>query len=37
MGEDVVRDVILSVIAPFKKGAGGYHLKNSFRYMIATA
>jgi SAM-dependent methyltransferase len=34
-GVDVVRDVILSVLAPFKTVSGGYHLKNSFRYMIA--
>jgi SAM-dependent methyltransferase len=36
-GEDVVRDVILSILAPFKTGPGGYHLTNSFRYIIATA
>jgi SAM-dependent methyltransferase len=36
-GEDVVREVILRVIAPFKTDSGGYHLKNSFRYMIARA
>lgn len=36
-GEEVVRDVVLSVIAPFKTNAGGYRLKNSFRYMIAKA
>jgi len=36
-GEDVVRDVVLNVIAPFKTGSGGYRIKNSFRYMIATA
>jgi SAM-dependent methyltransferase len=34
-GEDVVRDVVLSVIAPFKIDLGGYRLKNNFRYMIA--
>jgi len=34
-GEDVVRDLVLSVIAPFKTDSGGYRLKNSFRYMIA--
>jgi SAM-dependent methyltransferase len=36
-GEEAVRDVILGVLAPFKTGSGGYHLENSFRYMIATA
>lgn len=36
-GEDVVRDVVLSVIAPFKTRSGGYRLKNNFRYMIAKA
>ncbi len=36
-GEDVVRAAIQNAIAPFKAGLGGYHLKNSFRYMIATA
>jgi len=35
--EDVVRDVVLNVIAPFKTGSGGYRLKNNFRYMIAKA
>jgi SAM-dependent methyltransferase len=34
-GEDVVRDVVLNVIAPFKTGSGGYRLRNNFRYMIA--
>jgi SAM-dependent methyltransferase len=34
-GEEVVRDVVLSVIAPFKTNSGGYRLKNNFRYMIA--
>jgi SAM-dependent methyltransferase len=36
-GEDMVRDVILSILAPFKTNRGGYHLTNSFRYMVATA
>lgn len=36
-GEDVVREVFLNAIAPFKTGSGGYHLKSNFRYMIATA
>lgn len=36
-GEDVVRDAILKALAPFKTSSGGYHLGNSFRYMIATA
>jgi SAM-dependent methyltransferase len=35
-GEAVVRDVILSVLAPFKTRSGGYYLRNNFRYMIAT-
>lgn len=37
VGEDVVRDVVLRVIAPFKTDSGGYRLTNTFRYMIATA
>lgn len=36
-GEDVVRTAILNALAPFKTRSGGYHLSNSFRYMIATA
>ncbi|MFN8412545.1 MAG: class I SAM-dependent methyltransferase [Anaerolineales bacterium] len=35
-GEDVVRDTILKALAPFKTSSGGYHIGNSFRYMIAT-
>lgn len=35
-GEDVVRDLILRVIAPFKTSSGGYYLTNNFRYLIAT-
>ena len=34
-GENVVRDAVLSVIAPFKTDSGGFRLKNNFRYMIA--
>lgn len=36
-GEDVVRDVILNVLAPFKTPTGGYYLSSSYRYMIAAA
>ncbi len=36
-GEVVVRDAILNALAPFKTRSGGYHLSNSFRYMIAVA
>ena len=36
-GEDMVRDVLLEVIAPFRTSAGVYRLGNSFRYMIALA
>lgn len=36
-GEDVVRDLILKVIAPFKTISGGYYLTNNFHYVIATA
>lgn len=36
-GEDVVCDVVLQVIAPFKTGTGGYHLTNNYRYLLATA
>lgn len=36
-GEAQVIDVILRVLAPFKTSAGGYRLKNSYRYMIAAA
>lgn len=35
-GEDVVRDVVLQVIAPFKTSSGGFYLTNNFRYLIAT-
>jgi hypothetical protein len=35
-GEQVVREVVLQVLAPFKTGSGGYCLTNHFRYMIAT-
>lgn len=37
VGEDVVRDTVLRAIAPFRTHSGGYHLANTFRYMIATA
>jgi SAM-dependent methyltransferase len=36
-GEDVVRDIILKVIAPFKTSSGGYYLTNHFHYLTATA
>ena len=36
-GEDVVRNVILQVIAPFKTSSGGYYLTNNFHYLIAIA
>jgi len=36
-GEDVVRDVILNALAPFKTLSGGYYLSSSYRYMIAAA
>ena len=35
-GEDMVRDHILRVIAPFKTSSGGYYLTNNFHYLIAT-
>jgi SAM-dependent methyltransferase len=35
-GEDVIRGAILNALAPYKTSSGGYHLSNSFRYMIAT-
>jgi SAM-dependent methyltransferase len=35
-GENRVRQAILDAIAPFKTSSGGYHLSNSFRYMLAT-
>lgn len=34
-GEEMVRDHILQVIAPFKTRSGGYYLTNSFHYLIA--
>lgn len=34
--EDIVRDLILKVIAPFKTSSGGYYLTNNFHYLIAT-
>jgi predicted nucleic acid-binding protein len=36
-GEEVVRDVVLRVLAPFKTSTGGYYLTNNYRYLIATA
>ncbi len=36
-GEDMVRDLIIKVIAPFKTRSGGYYLSNNFNYLIATA
>lgn len=36
-GHDLVREVILTAIAPFKTDSGGYHLRNNMRYMIAGA
>ena len=36
VGEDVVRDVILNVLAPFKTRSGEYHLSSHYRYVIAT-
>jgi SAM-dependent methyltransferase len=35
-GEDIVRDLILKVIAPYKTKSGGYYLTNNFHYLIAT-
>ena len=35
-GEEVVRRAILSALAPYKTGAGGYHLTSGYRYLIAT-
>lgn len=35
-GEEMVRDLILQVISPFKTSSGGYYLTNKFRYLIAT-
>ncbi len=36
-GEDLVREVILKAITPFKTNSGGYHLRNTMRYMITGA
>jgi SAM-dependent methyltransferase len=36
-GENVVRDVVLNAIAPFKTDSGGYFLKHKFRFMITKA
>jgi SAM-dependent methyltransferase len=36
-GEATVREVILEVISPFRTVSGGYRLKNTFCYLIATA
>jgi SAM-dependent methyltransferase len=36
-GEEVVRDAVLNALAPFRTRSGGYHLSNTFRYVIATA
>jgi SAM-dependent methyltransferase len=35
-GEAEVRRAILQALLPFKTSSGGYHLSNSYRYMIAT-
>ncbi len=35
--EDEVRHAILNALAQFKTSSGGYHLSNSYRYMIASA
>jgi SAM-dependent methyltransferase len=36
-GEAAVRAAILEVLKPFRTASGAYHLKNNFRYMVATA
>lgn len=35
-GEAVVRRAILNALAPYETSSGGYHLSNSFRYMVAA-
>lgn len=34
-GEDRVKEAVLKAVAPFRTGAGGYRLKNKFRYVVA--
>jgi SAM-dependent methyltransferase len=36
-GLEKVRDAIVGAIAPYRTAAGGYHLNNVFRYLIAKA
>jgi SAM-dependent methyltransferase len=36
-GEETVRAAVLKALAPFKTAAGGYLLKNKYRYMIVQA
>ena len=33
-GEDRVKEAVLKALAPFKTAAGGYRLKNTFRYVV---
>jgi hypothetical protein len=37
VGEETVRAAVVKAIAPFKTTAGGYLLRNKYRYMIAKA
>ena len=36
-GEEAVRSAILRSLAPFRTPAGGYRLRNEFRYLVASA
>lgn len=36
-GAEKLRSVLLAALAPFKSASGGYHLDNSFRFVIARS
>jgi hypothetical protein len=35
-GDDAVRHAVAGALGPFRTGAGGYYLRNSFRYVVAA-
>ena len=37
VGDEAVRRTVAGALAPFRTGAGGYHLRNRFRYVVAAA
>jgi SAM-dependent methyltransferase len=36
-GDEAVRQAVVAALAPFRTGAGGYRLRNTVRYVIASA